>query len=253
VKAVFDSSFKDAAVDTTDNLTNLTVTGTKATALEVVSGGAFAINDLVYTSGDDATAGKGDLLTSVTISGDRAITVAITETTTSEVTAINASALTGALTISTAELKAESAANTFDGGVLTLGSGSDVVTITQGAAIASIGKGSAEDATAQGAFDVLVTGGAVQQAADVAATATLTIKDGLFTFNGAGPATLADAITLVDTQLTVAGDAVAFEYIGNSYVFVNDVVGGDLVVKLTGVTGLAGLDEVGTTDQLYVF
>ncbi len=253
VKAVFDSSFKDAAVDATDNLTNLTVTGTKATALEVVSGGAFAINDLVYTSGDDATAGKGDLLTSVTISGDRAITVAITEATTSEVTAINASALTGALTISTAELKAESAANTFDGGVLTLGSGSDVVTITQGAAIASIGKGSAEDATAQGAFDVLVTGGAVQQAADVAATATLTIKDGLFTFNGAGPATLAEAITLVDTQLTVAGDAVAFEYIGNSYVFVNADVGGDLVIKLTGVTGLAGLDEVGTTDQLYVF
>jgi hypothetical protein len=249
VKAVFDSSFKDAAVDATDNLTNLTVTGTKAAALEVVSGGAFAINDLVYNSGDDATGGKGDLLTSVTISGDRAITVAITEADASEVTAINASALTGALTISTAELKAESAANTFDGGVLSLGSGADVVTITQGAAIASIGKGSAEDATAQGAFDVLVTGAAVQQAADVAATATLTIKDGLFTFNGAGPATLADAIALVDGQLTVAGDAVVFEYIGNSYVFVD----GGPVVKLTGVTGLTGLDEVGVTDQLYVF
>jgi hypothetical protein len=257
VKAVFDSSFKDAAVDATDNLTNLTVTGTKATSLEVVSGGAFAINDLVYTSGDDATAGKGDLLTSVTISGDRAITVAINETTTSEVTSIDASALTGALTISTAELKTESDVNTFDGGVLTLGSGADVVTITQGAAIASIGKGSAEDATAQGAFDVLATGGAAQ-AADVAATATLTIKDGLFTFNGAGPATLDDAITLVDNELGsdgngVDGDAVVFEYLGNSYVYVDGGAGADTVVQLTGVTGLTGLDEVGATNNLYVF
>lgn len=253
VKAVFDSSFKDAAVGATDNLTNLTITGTKATALEIVSGGAFAINDLVYFSGNDATAGKGDLLTSVTISGDRAITVAITEADASEVTSINASALTGALTISTAELKAESAANTFDGGVLTLGSGSDVVTITQGAVIAGIGKGSAEDATAQGAFDVLVTGAAVQQAADVASTGTLNIKDGKFSFEGTGPATLAAAIAAVDAQLLVAGDAVVFEYIGNSYVFVNDDVGTDMVVKLAGVTGLAGLDEVGATNQLYLF
>ena len=156
-------------------------------------------------------------------------------------------------TISTAELKAESAANTFNGGVLTLGSGADVVTITQGAAIASIGKGSVEDATAQGAFDVLVTGAAVAQAADVASTGTLNIKDGKFTFEGTGPATLAAAITAVDTQLTVLGDAVVFEYIGNSYVFVNDDVGADIVVKLTGVTGLTGLDEVGTANQLYVF
>ena len=44
-----------------------------------------------------------------------------------------------------------------------------------------------------------------------------------------------------------------FEYIGNSYVFVNDDVGADMVVKLAGVTGLSGLDEVGVTNQLYVF
>lgn len=253
VKAVFDSSFKDAAVDATDNLTNLTLTGTKATSLEVVSGGAFAINDLVYTSGDDATAGKGDLLTSVTISGGRAITVAINEATTSEVTAINASALTGALTISTAELKAASGANKFDGGVLTLGSGADVVTVVTGTNVAGFAKGSVEGATAQGAFDVLSTGSALAQAADVAATATLTIKDGKFTFNGTGPATLDAAIAAVDAELAVLGAAVVFEYIGNSYVFVNDDVGADTVVKLTGVTGLAGLDEVGATNQLYVF
>ena len=259
LKAVFDSAFKDAVIvgDASDNLTNLTLTGTKATSLEVVSGGAFAINDLVYTSGDDATAGKGDLLTSVTISGDRAITVAITEATTSEVTAINASALTGALTISTAELKAESVLNKFDGGVLTLGSGADVITVTQGAAIASLAKGTAKGATAQGAFDVLSTGAAVAKNADVASTGTLSIKDGLFKFEGTGPATLDAAIAAVDAQVAVAGNAVVFEYVGNSYVFIEKdtgaEVGVDTVVKLVGVTGLTGLDEVGTTNNLYVF
>ncbi len=263
VKAVFDSSFKDAAVDASDNLTNLTITGTKATSLEVVSGGAFAINDLVYTYGKaTATAGTDGLLTSVTVSGDRAITLAFSDGTNdaeSNIATVNASSLTGALTFSTADLKAESAANKFNGGSVTLGSGADVITIVQGAAISGLTKGTVEDATAQGAFDVVTTGGAVAQAADVAATATLTIKDGLFTFNGAGPATLADAIALVDAELGsdgngADGDAVVFEYIGNSYIYVDGGTNGaDLVVKLTGVTGLTGLDEVGTTNNLYVF
>lgn len=262
VKAVFDSSFKDAAVDASDNLTNLTITGTKATSLEVVSGGAFAINDLVYAYGKaTATAGTDGLLTSVTVSGDRAITLAFSDGTNdaeSNIATVNASSLTGALTFSTADLKAESAANTFNGGSVTLGSGADVITIVQGAAISGLTKGTVEDATAQGAFDVVTTGGAVAQAADVAATATLTVKDGLFTFNGAGPATLADAIALVDAELGsdgngADGDAVVFEYIGNSYIYVDGGAGADLVVKLTGVTGLTGLDEVGTTNNLYVF
>lgn len=254
LKAVFasDSGYNDPTVNTNDQ--TITLTGTKATALEVVSGGTNATNTLAYTSGVSATAGK-DLLASITISGDKALSVTVTESTTSisQVTSINASALTGKLTISTAELKAESAANTFDGGVLTLGSGADVVTITQGAVISGLSKGSVEDATAQGTFDVLSTGAAVAQAEDVAATATLTIKDGKFTFNGTGPATLADAIYAVDTKLTTAGDAVVFEYVGNSYVFVDNGTDSDIVVKLAGVTGLAGLDEVGIANTLYVF
>lgn len=254
LKAVFasDSGYNDPTVNTNDQ--TITLTGTKATALEVVSGGTNATNTLAYTSGVSATAGK-DLLASITISGDKALSVTVTESaaSTSQVTSINASALTGKLTISTAELKAESAANTFDGGVLTLGSGADVITITQGAVISGLAKGTVEDATLQGTFDVLSTGAATLQAADVAATATLTIKDGKFTFNGTGPATLADAISAVDTQLTTAGDAVVFEYVGNSYVFVNNDAGSDIVVKLAGVTGLAGLDEVGTSNNLYVF
>ena len=123
-----------------------------------------------------------------------------------------------------------------------------MITIGQGASISGIEKGTAEGAAAQSAFDVLTTGAAVAQAADVASTGTLNIKDGLLTFEGAGPATLADAITLVDTQLTTGGDAVVFEYIDNSYVFVD----GGPVVELVGVTGLKGLAEVGTTDKLYL-
>lgn len=256
LKAVFDSSFKDAVIvgDASDNLTNLTLTGTKATSLEVVSGGAFAINDLVYTSGVSSTAGK-DLLATVTISGDRALSVTINESaaSTSQVTSINASALTGALTISTAELKA-STGTAFDGGVLTLGSGADVITITTGAVISGLAKGTAEGATAQGAFDVLKTGGAVAQAADdVSTTDPVSVKDGLLTFNGTGPATLDAALALVATQLgnLNVGAAVVFEYVGNSYVYVDNAT--DVVVKLAGVTGLTGLGEVGTTDNLYVF
>jgi hypothetical protein len=259
LKAVFgvDSGYNDPTVNTNDQ--TITLKGTKATTLEVVSGGANAVNTLAYTSGVSATAGK-DLLATITISGDKALTVTVTESaaSVSQVTSINASGLTAALTISTAELKAESAANTFNGGVLTLGSGADVITVTQGSAISGLAKGTVENATAQGAFDVLTTGSAVAQAADVAATGTLTVKDGLFTFNGTGPATLAAAIALVDAELGsdgngADGDAVVFEYIGNSYVYVDGGAGADLVVKLTGVTGLTGLSEVGTTDNLYVF
>ena len=136
--------------------------------------------------------------------------------------------------------------------MLTLGSGDDVVTITQGAKISGIEKGTAENVAAQSDFDVLKTGSAAAQAADVASTGTLNIKDGLLSFEGTGPATLAAAISTVDGQVTTTGDAVVFEYIGNSYVFVQGG-GTDVVVQLAGVTGLSGLDEVGTTDNLYVF
>lgn len=257
IKAVFDSAFKDAAVDATDNLTNLTITGTKATSLEIVSGGAFALNDLAYTSGDDATAGKGDLLTSVTISGDRALSFAVTETTTTELTTVNASAMTGALTFALDDLKAT--------GTLTLGSGDDAITAQTGVAsagtvaamraISGIEKGTAENSTIQSNYDVIKLAGAVQ-AADVAATATHTVKDGLFTFNGTGPATLDAAVAAVAGVIS-ANEAVVFEYVGNSYIYAEGATDGgtdDVLIKLTGVTGLAGLDDVNAAGgNLYVF
>ncbi len=253
LKAVFDADSGYVQNGANLNDQTITLTGTKATTLEVVSGGSEATNILSYTSGVSATAGK-DLLDAITISGDKNLTVTVTESSVSQVTSINASELTGNLTISTAELKAESAANTFDGGLLTLGSGDDVITVTQGAKIAGIEKGTAEDAAAQSAFDVITSGSTVAQAADIAATATHTVKDGLWTFNGAGPATLAAAVAAIDVVL---GDdvAVVFEYIGNSYVFIGDDTNAadEMVIQLTGVTGLTGLDNVTGTDNLYVF
>lgn len=257
VKAVFDSAFVGAATGAGDNATSLTITGTKATSLEVVSGGANASNTLLYTGGDDATASKGDLLTSVTISGDRAVNFDYTAADATEITSINASALTGALTFNLNDLKAT--------GTLTLGSGDDAITAQTGVAsagtvaamraISSIEKGTAENSTIQSNYDVIKLAGAVQ-AADVAATATHTVKDGLFTFNGTGPATLDAAVASV-AGVIGANEAVVFEYVGNSYIYAEGATDGgadDVLIKLTGVTGLAGLDDVNAAGgNLYVF
>ncbi|KXS36825.1 MAG: SEF [Halomonadaceae bacterium T82-2] len=260
INAVFDSAFVGKATGAGDNATDLNITGSNATSLDVVSGGENASNNLDFTSGNDTTANKGDLLTSVTITGSQNLSFTITENDASEVMSVDASALTGALTFSTAELKAESATNAFDGGSVKLGSGDDLITVTQGAKISGIEKGTAEDAAAQSNFDIITTGGTVQQAADVASTGSFSIKDGLFTFEGTGPSTLDAAIAAVDAQLGsdgagagADGDAVAFEYLGNSYAYVDGGASADTVIQLTGVTGLSGLDEVGTADQLYVF
>ena len=253
LNAVFDT---DSAFEQTVGVKNdqdIDLTGLAATSLSVTSGGTNATNDMNFTSGNNTAAGKGDLLTSVTIDGSQALSLEIAETDFSEVMSINASAMTGALTVSTAELKTESAANAFDGGTLTLGTGDDVVTITTGAQIASIGTGPGEDAATQSGFDILRTGGAVAQAGDLADTGTVAIQNGLLTFSGTGPTTLAQAISQADAAIGGLGDAVVFEYVGNSYVFINDDGGTDTVVELSGTTGLNGLDEVGTTNDLYVF
>lgn len=249
--AVFDSSFAGKAASATDNVANLALTGTAATTLAVVSGGAEASNKLDYTSG---VSGADAVLTTVSVTGSSALALDLAFGAGAvKVTSVDASAFTGALTFNTADLQAESAANTFDGGVLKLGAGSDVITVTQGASLQGFAKGSAEGLTTQTGFDVVKTVAGLSQAADAATNGTSTIKDGLLTFDGAGPATLAAAVTLVDARVAVDGAAVVFEYLGNSYIFINNDTTADTVVKLVGVTGLHGLDEVGTSDGLYVF
>lgn len=264
IKAVFDSAFVAAATGAGDNATDLNITGTAATTLEVVSGGANALNELDYTT---ASASGKSVLTSVTVSGDRALDLdlAITGSGTNEVATINASALTGALTFALDDLKAT--------GTLTLGSGDDAITAHTGLAatvsaaadaasaiaamraISGIEKGTAENSTIQSNYDVIKLAGAVQ-AADVAATPTHTVKDGLFTFNGTGPATLDAAVAAV-AGVIGANEAVVFEYVGNSYIFAEGATDrgvGDVLIKLTGVTGLNGLDDVNAAGgNLYVF
>jgi len=251
IKIDLDNDFVGAASPVGDNTNDLDVTGTKATTLEIVSGGDNAVNSVDYTGGNDATALKGDLLTTVTISGAQAIDFDYTAADFSEITAVNASALTGALTFDTADLKAESAVNAFDGGKVTLGSGDDVVMLVTGAVVGNIEKGSAEDLATQANFDVFDFAVAVGQAADAASNGTSNIVNGKLSFEGAGPATFADAITLVDARVAGAGDAVVFEYVGDSYIFVQNG-GADIVVRLDDVTGLGGIDELGATDTLYL-
>jgi hypothetical protein len=251
IKIDLDNDFVGAASPVGDNTNDLDVTGTKATTLEIVSGGDNAVNSVDYTGGNDATALKGDLLTTVTISGAQAIDFDYTAADFSEITAVNASALTGALTFDTADLKAESAVNAFDGGKVTLGSGDDVVMLVTGAVVGNIEKGSAEDLAVQANFDVFDFAVAVGQAADAASNGTSNIVNGKLSFEGAGPATFADAITLVDARVAGAGDAVVFEYVGDSYIFVQNG-GADIVVRLDDVTGLGGIDELGATDTLYL-
>jgi hypothetical protein len=247
LKAVFDTAYlATRATETTagDNVTTLNLTGGAATSLEIVSGGTLSNNVLNYT--DSATGGK---LAAITISGANALT--LTTTTAAKLATIDASASTGGLTVSTDAV--------INGGVIKLGSGVDTIVVGAGStaagpesiqgfektgAIAISTK--ATDATAAGAAiadaDTLVFAGA-KVAADGSDTHSA-ISHGVMTFTGAGPSTLDEAISFANTGASIVGDAVVFEYLGNTYAFVQ---GGatDTVVKLVGITGVTTLAETG--------
>ncbi|OZA29572.1 MAG: hypothetical protein B7X93_05730, partial [Hydrogenophilales bacterium 17-61-9] len=259
LKAVFDTSYLATITGETttgDNVSTITLNGAAATSLEVVSGGALSSNVLVYTD-SASTTGK---LASMTITGDRALDLTFSASGTSSLATVDASAQTGGLTFSLANLK--------DTGTVKLGSGVDHITVTNvstGAATAESIQGfekalavsvstATADATAKAAAiadaDTLVLASGYV-ASDTTSTTGLTIAKGVVTFTGSGPATLADAVTLVDTALSssTAGEAVVFEYVGNSYVFVNDdtaTTGVDSLVKLVGITGVTNFVEVNT-------
>lgn len=238
------AAFAADHADTKANTATLNVTGSVATSLTVTSGGTNVSNVLNYTSAVNASTTR-DYITSVTVTGDKALTLDLVVGT-AAVTSVDASAFTGALTFDLSDMR--NAASY--GSVLKLGAGDDVITLSNGRAIQGVELGTGENATLVTNFDVLKATGAAQ-AADIAATATITLKDGLLTFNGAGPATLADAITLADGAAVGAGASVVFQYLSDSYVFVQGG-GSDTVVKLVGATGLHGIDTV-AADSLYVF
>ncbi|BBD98242.1 hypothetical protein SAMIE_1017430 [Sphingobium amiense] len=231
VNAVFDSAFFDAATGATDNATNLQINAGAATTLSVVSGGANATNDLDFT---------GASLTNVTVSGAQALNLDLSN----QVTSVNASALTGNLAFDLANLAA--------GGSITLGSGDDVLAAANDRSIVGFEKGTAEDAAAQSGFDVITLASAVQADDAAPAGSGYELENGLLTFTGAGPATLAEARSLANTAADAVGETLVFEYLGDSYVFSQGAVT-DTVIELSGVTGLTGLDTVGANTNVYVF
>ncbi len=253
VKAVFDTAFKASItgeVSFLDNTAVLNLGAAAATTMEVVSGGALASNVLNVT---------GTKITTVTVTGDRVLTV---NSATTELTTLDASAATGGLVASTDLLK--------DTGAIRLGTGVDRITVgvdsnatvgvesivnMEKAAAAAVGTDATAAAAAQKDADLLSFGRAGAAATD-ATIAGGAVAKGVLTFTGAGPSDLAAAMLIADAAADTTGEVVVFEYLGNSYVFQQGAGAGiaadDLVVKLVGVTGVTNLAEVGTTDTFFL-
>jgi len=84
--------------------------------------------------------------------------------------------------------------------------------------------------------------------ANSTANVKYSVSNGIITLSGTGAAaidTLGEWIDEVEDIVTGTDDQVAaFEFNGNTYVFQNDTASADLVVELTGLTGVAGLDDI---------
>lgn len=241
VKVVFDSSFVGATKAAgADNVAALTLSAAKATTVAVTSGGANAENHLTLDGAPE--------LTTLTVTG--ASKLVIDSVDAAKLVTIDASAATGGLTASLADVA--------DTGTIKLGTGADIVTITNAStgggvesisgfektAAAAVGSDADAKKAAIADADVLSFHGAV--AADGGQ-----ISKGVLSFTGAGPSTLDAAIGLANTAAATAGSAVVFEYLGNSYVFVQGDVAADTVVQLTGVTGIKNFVDAGA-DHFFI-
>jgi len=272
INAVFGTDYLAAVTGEAtvgDNVTTLQLSGGAATSVTVNSGGANSDNVLVYADTSTGTTGK---LATITVTGAQALTLSNTfAATNSGLSTVDASAATGGLDFALAGLA--------NGGKVVLGSGVDAITVTSTSTIGTTSSGvesivgfektsanavSADaSATAKAAAiadaDVLVLTGAIVADAVFAAAATSftggTLANGVVTFTGSGPSTLAAAAIIAGDAAETNGEAVVFEYLGNSYVFVQ---GGatDTLVQLTGVTGVKNFAETSTTgtgsDQFFI-
>lgn len=260
VSAVFDTAYLAKAGDVsgetaaTDNVSTIALATQAATSLSVVSGGAFSKNVLNVS---EAGADTADKLAAVTVTGTQALTLAVTGA--SKLASVDASAATGGLTASLADLK--------DGGNITLGAGTDKITATNtsttgaaesitgfaktaAVAVSSVAGDAVAKAAVIAAADVVVLAGAtVANATAVAGGEVLTTK-GILSFTGSGPATLDAAISIANLAAETAGEALAFEYLGNTYVFVQNAT--DTVVKLAGITGVTNFVESTTADNFFI-
>lgn len=192
----------------------------------------------------------------VTVSSSVNIKLAVVESpgSTTHLHTIDGSGSTGALTFDLNGLKASTSITGFDGGKIMLGSGADLLsTPTTGATVAGLQKGAGEDATKAGSADTIVLTGAVQ--ASDATDATFAVKDGLLSFTGGAPASLADALAVARTAAAADNATLVFQYLGDSYVFgerSNATTSDDVLIKLAGTTGLFGLDTY-AADSVYLF
>lgn len=257
LNAVFDSSFFDASTGAGDNTANLDLTGNAASTLTIVSGGANATNDLDYTAGSATVGGAAtSVLSSATISGSQALDFDVASAGRANLATVNASALTGSLTFDLADLRASSTFTKFDGGTVVLGSGADTLTAATGETVVGFQRGTVEDAATRGAFDTIVLAGATQAADGAPAGAAYTLKDGKLTFTGAGPATLDEAVGLARAAADAPNETLVFEYLNSSYIFGEGATvadADDVLIQLSGTTGLAGLDTIGADTNVYVF
>lgn len=248
LKLVFDTAFRpaiDGESAAGDNAVTLRVSGAAAAA-EVVSGGVAANNSLDYTDTSAALAG-------LKISGGNALV--LTTAGTSALATVDASALTAGLTVSTSVLA--------DGGLIRLGSGADRVTVASTsteagtesiagftkAGPAALSSDTDLAAAAIALADLLSFDGAVTVANANTSVAGATIVNGVLGFTGAGPGYLGEAVAIAQQVAETAGEAVLFEYIGRSYIFVQ---GSDQLVQLVGITGVARLVEAGSSDTLFI-
>jgi hypothetical protein len=252
LKLAFDNNNIDKLADYANTAT-ISVTGTAATSVSIVSGGTEVNNFANITSAKNAS--NNDVLTSVTVTGDQHLTLDyLTGGGALKLASVDASGQTdGGLTFNLVDLTT--------GGTIKLGAGDDILTArtldTTGLTAATaltvqtingLEKASAEDLTTQDGFDVItVTGGVQAVDHDAASAGAYSIKDGVYTL-GSGVTTLAGAVLQVSTNLVTDGATVVFNYTGSTYVYSKGVAADatdDVLVKVTGTTGITGLDDDG--------
>lgn len=243
-------NFGNDNVDVVANKATVVLSGAAATALTIDSNGSNVTNTLNYT--DTGTT----KMAAITVTGDQALVLGFATGT--ALASVDASGQTaGGLTFDLADLTAS--------GTIKLGAGDDVLNATgitttavTSAAVQTLSgfeKGAEEGLSAQKDFDVIKFAGAAQ-AANVTAAIGVdhSITDGLYTFIGAGAANLAAAVAQIAGDLA-ANETVVFDFAGSYYVYgagATTAQTDDLLVKLTGVTSVKGLDIAAAT-EVYVF
>ncbi|HZH28063.1 MAG TPA: DUF4214 domain-containing protein [Azospirillaceae bacterium] len=246
----------DAAAASTITAASLTLNGIET--VNIVSGGGKNISN-------ELTALVSDKAEKLVVTGDKALTVTkVYKTGTMEsdvLKEVDASGMTGALKLDLAATNSQL--------TVKLGGGDDVITATVDSGtgtspsaasapdkLIGFNKATAEELAAGKGYDLVfvddIAGVGYAVAANAAGTTTdVKITDGVVSFSTllAAPGSLSDAIAEINSDVTL-GNAVVFQYGANSYLFVQNGTQ-DLVVELTGLTGITKLGEVGT-DQFYV-